>query len=72
MSYSIQVDNKKEFILILGEGPTQRLSCGKKHSINFNKSNKSFVCVYHVMEQIVIRLLTVQKLLSSKQKILEF
>ena len=41
---SLHVDNKKKYILILGEGPTQKLddtrpTAEKKYSINFAEHN---------------------------------
>ena len=47
MSSSIHVDDKKKDILILGEGPTQRLdgitlAAEKKYSINFSISKTKF------------------------------
>ena len=45
------------------------LAAEKKHSINNQliKVIRSFVCVYHIMKQIVIYLLMVQKLFESKR-----
>ena len=47
MSSSVHVDNKKKYLLILGEGPTQglddtTLTAEKKYSINFMESRKKF------------------------------
>ena len=47
MSSSVHVHNKKRDILILGEGPRQRLvdatlTAEKKYLINFNDSRKKF------------------------------
>ena len=52
MSSSVHVDNKKKDILILGEGPTQRLDdttliVEKKYSINFTESRKEFCLSLH-------------------------
>ena len=52
MSSSVHVDNKKKYILILGEGPTQgldgtTLTAEKKYSINFNENNKKFCLSLH-------------------------
>ena len=49
MSSSVHVDNKKKYILVLGEGPTQgldgtTLTAEKKYSINFTENNKK-VCL---------------------------
>ena len=47
MSSSVHVDNKGKDILILGEGPTQRLNrtltAEAKYPINFTQSRKRFV-----------------------------
>ena len=47
MSSSVHIDNKKKYILILGEGPTQgldgtALTAEKEYSINFIKGNTIF------------------------------
>ena len=52
MSSSVHVDNKKKDILILGEGPTQRLddttlTAEERYSINFTKSRKKFCLSLH-------------------------
>ena len=52
MSSSVHVDNKKKYILILGEGPTQRLdgttlTAEKKYLINFTENNKKFSFSLH-------------------------
>ena len=52
MSSSVHVDNKKKSILILGEGPTQRLdgttlTAEKLYSINFTENNKKFRLSLH-------------------------
>ena len=52
MSSSVHVDNKKKYILILVEGPTQRLDSTtlteeKKYSINFTENNKKFYLSLH-------------------------
>ena len=47
MSSSVHVDNKGKDILILGEGPTQRLdttlTAKAKYPTNFTQSNRRFV-----------------------------
>ena len=46
MSSSVHIDNKNKDILILGEGPTQRLhdtTVETKHPINFIQPRKKFV-----------------------------
>ena len=52
MNSSVHVDNKKKYILILVEGPTQRLDSTtlteeKKYSINFTENNKKFYLSLH-------------------------
>ena len=47
MTSSVHVDNKKNDILVLGEGTTQgldgtTLTAEKKYSINFTENNKTF------------------------------
>ena len=76
MSSSAHVDNKKKYILFLAEGPTQRLdgttlNAEKNIQLILLKIIKRFVYVCIIMEQIVIHLLMVQKLLNLKQKTLK-
>ena len=52
MSSSVRVDNKGKDILILGEGPTQRLDdstlkAEAKYLTNFTQSGKTFVLSIH-------------------------
>ena len=52
MSSSLDIDNKKKDILILGIGPTQglddtRLSAEAQYSINFSRSNRKFCLSLH-------------------------
>ena len=52
MSSSVRVDNKRKDILILGEGPTQRLDdstlkAEAKYLTNFTQSGKTFVLSLH-------------------------
>ena len=52
MSSSVHIGNKGKYILILDEGPTQRLDDTKlteepKYPINFTKSGKRFVLSLH-------------------------
>ena len=52
MGYSVHVDNKKQDILILGQGPTQELdgttlTAEKFYSINFTENNKKFCLSLH-------------------------
>ena len=47
MSTSVNVDNKKIYILIFGQGPTQvlddtTLTAEAQYSINFSRSNRKF------------------------------
>ena len=76
MSSSAKIDNRKRDILILGKRPTHglehTLSAVKMYSINFTKKIQNFVYVCIMTVQIVIYLLTVQRLLNLKQKIQKF
>ena len=51
MSSSTMIDHRKEYILILGKGPTQglehTLSAEKMYSINFTEHNKKFCLSLH-------------------------
>ena len=52
MSSSVHVDNKKKYILILGEDPTQwlydtTLTVEKKYLISFTESRKKFCLSLH-------------------------
>ena len=52
MSSSVHADSEEKYILILGEGPTQRLddttlTAKGKYPINFEKSGKGFVLSIH-------------------------
>ena len=52
MSSSLDIDNKKKDILILGIGPAQglddtRLSAEAQYSINFSRSNRKFCLSLH-------------------------
>ena len=52
MSSSAHVENKKKYILILGEGPTQglddtTLTVETKYPINFTEHNKKFCLSLH-------------------------
>ena len=70
MSSSTNIDNRKKDILILGKGPTRGLEhtlCAEKmYSINLQKKTKHFVGASIIMEQMVIYLLMVQRLLNLK------
>ena len=74
MSSSPHIDNRKEYILILGKGPIQRLehalTAEKLCSIIFTKNNTRF-CLILRYNGANIYLLIVQKLLNLKQKILK-
>ena len=59
MSSSVHVNNKGKDILILSEGPTQRLddttlTAEAKYSINFMQSGKRFVLSLHWKQQFLI------------------
>ena len=76
MNSSLHIDNKGKDILILGKGPMQGLGehsliAEKMYSINFTVTKKRNSEVYIIMEQIVIYLSMVQKLLNLKQKVLK-
>ena len=48
MNSSVHIDNKRKYILVLGEGPTQglddtTLTAEAKYPINFTQSGKRFV-----------------------------
>ena len=52
MSSSVHIDNKKKYILILDNGPTQglddtRLTAEAQYSINFSRSNRKFCLSLH-------------------------
>ena len=76
MSSSIKIDNRKKDIFIIGKGPTQwlenALSAEKLYSIILLKKYKILFKIWIIMEQIVIYLLTVHRLLNLKQRILKF
>ena len=76
MSLSAHGNSKEKYVLILGECVTQgldgiKLIAEKKYLINVTKTRKKFVLNLYYIDQIVIYLLMVQKLLNSKQKILK-
>ena len=75
MSFSAHIDNKKKDILVLGIGPTQglehTLTTEKMYSINFTVTKKKFCLSLHYNGAIVICVLTVQKFINLKQKILK-
>ena len=76
MSSSVHVDNKAKDILILGKGPTQGLgehllTAEKMYSVNITDHRKNIVWACIIMNQTVICLLMVQKLLNLKQNILK-
>ena len=66
MSTSIQIDNKKKDILVLGRGLTQglesTLTAEKMYSINFTVTKKEMLLKCTIIEEIFIYLLMVQKL----------
>ena len=73
MSSSTKIDNGKKYIFILDKGPTQgvehSLSAEKMNLINFTVTGKKFISACVIMEERVICLLMILKLLNSKQKI---
>ena len=76
MSSSAHIDNKIKSILILGESPTQglddtTLTAEKYIQLLLQSIIKGSVYVCIIMEQIVIYLLMVQKLLNSTQNTLK-
>ena len=76
MSSSCHIDNKKNDILILAEGPTQRLddtslTAEIKYSISFTVNRKKFCLSLHYNGANSYLFVSVQKLLISKQKILK-
>ena len=76
MSSSVHFDNKKKYILILDEGPTQgkydtTLTAENNYSINFTESRKKNCLRLHYNGRNIFCLLMVQELLNSKQKILK-
>ena len=75
MGCSAYVNNKEKDILILCEGPTQRLddttiTSGKTHSINFTECRKKLVEACIIIEWIVIYSLMALKFTNAKQKTL--
>ena len=75
VSSSVHVDNKGKYILILGEDLTHglgvhSLTAEKMCSVNFTDHRKKVTWDCIIMEQTVIYLLIVQKLLNLKQKFL--
>ena len=75
MSFSAHIDNKKQYILILGKGPTQglehTLTAEEMCSINFTVTKKKFCLTLITMEQMVIYLSMVLKFRNLKQKTLK-
>ena len=73
MNSSAKIDDRKKDILILGKGPApgveHTLSAEKMYSINFTEKKIVWPCI--TMEEIVIYLLMVQRLLNLKRKILK-
>ena len=69
MSFFVHFDNKKKYILILSEGPTQELDgttlTGEKmYSINFTATSRKFCLSLHYNGVISYYLLMVKKLLN--------
>ena len=78
MSYSssVHIDNKKEDILYLVEGPTSGLDdttiiTEAKCSINFTRLRNIFAYVFIIMNATTFYLLILQKYINSKQKALQ-
>ena len=72
----MHTDNKKKDILVLGEGPTQKLddttiTAEAKYSINFSRSQRKFCLSLHCNGSKRYFLLTPQKYINSKQKALK-
>ena len=77
MSSSVHVDNKKKYISILAEGPTQgldgtTLTAEKMYSINFTENSKEFCLGWHYNGVNSYLLLMVQQFINLKQKTLKF
>ena len=75
MISSLHVDNKKKYILILGEGLIQglystTLTVEQKYLINFTQSRKKFSFSFHFNEANSSSLMAL-KLINSKQKTLK-
>ena len=73
-SSSVHVDNKEKNILILGEGPIQRLddttlTAEGKFPINFTQPEKHFYQVYTIMEATVFYWLMLQKYINQSRKL---
>ena len=75
MSSSVDFDNKRKYILVLGEGPTDgldgtKLTAERCIQLTLLWLERNFVQVCIIMKQIVTYFLMAQKLLNSKLKIL--
>ena len=73
MRFSVHIDMKKKYVLILGESPTQgldrtTLTAAKTYAINFTESRKKCSLSMHYNEQIVIYFLMMQVFINLKQK----
>ena len=76
MSSFVHVDNNKKFILIFGEGPTQRLddtavTAEKKYSINFTVNRIKFCLSLHYNCAKSYVFVNGTEIIDSKQKILK-
>ena len=76
MSSYVHLNNKGKDILILGKGPTQglyhtALLAKAQSSIDFSRSNRKFCLVCVLMGATVLYLLTLQKYINSREKILK-
>ena len=73
MSSSVHIDNKGEYTLILGEGPTQILDgttfpAEAKYSINFTQSNRKCCLSLHYNESNSFLFVNATKIYQFKAK----
>ena len=76
MSSSVDIDNNRKDILILGKGPTQGLdgttfTTEALDPINFTQSRKRFAVVLHCNGSNSFLFVKATKFYNSKQKILQ-
>ena len=76
MRSSVHIDKKNKDIIILGEGPTQRLDDTTsteeaKYPINFTQLGKRFVLILHYHGSNSFVFVDVQKYINSKQNTLK-
>ena len=72
-SSSVHSDNKKKYILVLGEGPTQGLdntttTAEAKYSINFSRSQRKFCLCLHYNESHSFLFVNATKIYKFKAK----